>query len=875
LIESCTAGKDTKGYGLGVSQGPWTNKDFCDMHDATNSIDNLLDSCSAYCGKNNIPLLIGVPTSYGVSQQDMDRVCMGGETVHGQPTGLLGEFDKDRMAECKERSEAIEEIKEKMAHLVAAVDAMKLEQIRFRAALQAKMEEFNAGISSPTFELQMKATSDKIGLFTEFLQAEMKDTLFANGEDRARMLKSVETIGDMGVQLRETMAKKMPLLEDYAVRCGHPVLATSELGSGKYLLDLCFQNKDLCLDDPDSQHVGCCCGAVPAAGSFTIPAQPDGRRLQEQASASHPIDMCAQAGHFGKERADFLKGEINQTEVGRQLLAGFDTKMLLQYPEFYGRCANSGRRLMEDPRAVLEHAAMAAASALGIKHKAKVPKLNCEPLSGEFKGSDGSKEPMQTAFWSQSEVDTCDMLENPDGTKMKTQDLANVCAEFCGTESVPLLVGTVAFGFNKTAIDSICIDSSTLKTDEVSMKQCLKEAAAMNVVETKVAAAAASLMSLESTKLFYEASVRAMIPEMKAIIKSESQSKMRYARVGEKVDALQDVLNETLTSVTGNSAAAMSLHTALSDLTEKAQDLHETLKVAMVEFKHFIQDCDEIFTGKGASEEYMLDICSQTSLQCVEEDISRHVGCCCGYFPLLSVGKSSMSLTQTIPGIMASELSDVDGKARVANVEYPDKKEEKEAEVPEKKEEEEEPSKPHRRLEAEAQKKKAKEVKPEADFSICGSAYKEAMPKVRKTEEKIRSLGQEGLLTRHLAEMAEKYPGYAFCEASLAAEAGEGMLGKIEGSVEYAVNAAEAGVAGAVAEVEAVVEAGKSKMGLSVAEVNLSESADSDSQSSMFTSIMGMWMMTVFMALGFLWACVSQLRRAPERGGLAEPMLDA
>ncbi|CAE8646974.1 unnamed protein product, partial [Polarella glacialis] len=156
LIESCTAGKDTKGYGLGVSQGPWTNKDFCDMHDATNSIDNLLDSCSAYCGKNNIPLLIGVPTSYGVSQQDMDRVCMGGETVHGQPTGLLGEFDKDRMAECKERSEAIEEVKEKMAHLVAAVDAMKLEQIRFRAALQAKMEEFNAGISSPTFELQMK-----------------------------------------------------------------------------------------------------------------------------------------------------------------------------------------------------------------------------------------------------------------------------------------------------------------------------------------------------------------------------------------------------------------------------------------------------------------------------------------------------------------------------------------------------------------------------------------------------------------------------------------------------------------------------------------------------------------------------------------------
>eukprot|EP00442_Polarella_glacialis_P007040 CAMPEP_0115105772 /NCGR_PEP_ID=MMETSP0227-20121206/36216_1 /TAXON_ID=89957 /ORGANISM="Polarella glacialis, Strain CCMP 1383" /LENGTH=98 /DNA_ID=CAMNT_0002503157 /DNA_START=22 /DNA_END=314 /DNA_ORIENTATION=- len=57
LIESCNPESDSKGFGLGVTLGPWTNKDFCDMHDATSSVDNLLDSCTAFCGKENIPLL--------------------------------------------------------------------------------------------------------------------------------------------------------------------------------------------------------------------------------------------------------------------------------------------------------------------------------------------------------------------------------------------------------------------------------------------------------------------------------------------------------------------------------------------------------------------------------------------------------------------------------------------------------------------------------------------------------------------------------------------------------------------------------------------------------------------------------------------------
>ncbi|CAE8725537.1 unnamed protein product [Polarella glacialis] len=136
---------------------------------------------------------------------------------------------------------------------------------------------------------------------------------------------------------------------------------------------------------------------------------------------------------------------------------------------------------------------------------------------------------------------------------------------------------------------------------------------------------------------------------------------------------------------------------------------------------------------------------------------------------------------------MAPELSDVDGKARVANVGYPEKTEEPSNEEPS--------NGPDRRLQAQ---KDAKEVQQEADFSICGAAYKQALPRLQETEQKIKQLGQEELLSLHLAQLSEKYPGYAFCQAEASAE---GVVGQVEGKV----GEAEAGVEGAVAGVEGKV----------------------------------------------------------------------
>lgn len=43
--------------------------------EATDSVGELVDTCAAFCGTGNIPLLVGIP-SYGFNHADIDTVCL-------------------------------------------------------------------------------------------------------------------------------------------------------------------------------------------------------------------------------------------------------------------------------------------------------------------------------------------------------------------------------------------------------------------------------------------------------------------------------------------------------------------------------------------------------------------------------------------------------------------------------------------------------------------------------------------------------------------------------------------------------------------------------------------------------------------------------
>eukprot|EP00913_Durusdinium_trenchii_P001486 g1374.t1 len=74
---------DTKGYGLNVFQTTTTNNDFCGNMAITDSVGELVDICSAFCGNGNIPLLVGIP-SYGFNHADIDTVCLADDNSLAQ-----------------------------------------------------------------------------------------------------------------------------------------------------------------------------------------------------------------------------------------------------------------------------------------------------------------------------------------------------------------------------------------------------------------------------------------------------------------------------------------------------------------------------------------------------------------------------------------------------------------------------------------------------------------------------------------------------------------------------------------------------------------------------------------------------------------------
>ena len=53
---------------------------------ATDTIGELVDTCSAFCGTGNIPLLVGIPT-FGFSHADIDTVCLASDNTLAQPPG--------------------------------------------------------------------------------------------------------------------------------------------------------------------------------------------------------------------------------------------------------------------------------------------------------------------------------------------------------------------------------------------------------------------------------------------------------------------------------------------------------------------------------------------------------------------------------------------------------------------------------------------------------------------------------------------------------------------------------------------------------------------------------------------------------------------
>mmetsp|Transcript_87925 Transcript_87925/g.179605 ORF Transcript_87925/g.179605 Transcript_87925/m.179605 type:complete len:829 (+) Transcript_87925:46-2532(+) len=716
----CTQTVDTKSRGLKVLQTSTTNEDFCSNMETTDSVGELVDSCSAFCGNGNIPLLVGIP-SYGFSHADIDTVCLADEDS-------LAQYNPTKMNDCRTWSQALRLINTRAAALVAALDNMTMAQLNFKTGIATKSKELAATMSSEEVKNRLLGAtqSQVIPEYRSILEAGVEDFL-SNGKFRRDLQDTMEVLRGAGRNLDAVLTTNLPQLTKFVEQCGDLLVSTGP--SKEYLLDICIQRGAVCLDNAEAQHIGCCCSTIPLGGTFGITGETGGdqannsRRLQ---MTEGPVDVCAEADVlFGPEQTR-RQTELQATDDGTALLEAHLTALKAAYPDYFSASNCRSRRLSAEEIEVQTEATQPGnrLKAEVLPHAAprnlKLDGLTCSPPTAT-QGDTSYK----AAFWAQTEENYCIDIPPDTGSAseaMTDQGLADICKSFCGDDAVPLTIGAINFGFNQTTMDDICLAGDILEANSSFVEMCHGHATAMQNVQSKLAAFVASLNVLEAEKTLYEANAKKAAADLKAAIEARATDVLQDALVNEKIVKLKELLIQETASMKTSGTAYLAIKQAVQDVELKGNALKTTLSESLGALDTLVTDCNKLFTGLGASNEYLLDICTQTSNACVDVDMGRHVGCCCGYSPLIALGSATVP-TATIDGISATRFSsDATGATRTAA----------------------------RRLAT-------------APYSVCGEAYTSSKPKVEEAHAKVRLLGQEELINQHLIIMARRYPDQFGC----------------------------------------------------------------------------------------------------------------
>ena len=706
---ACTGTTDTLSNNLRVIIGEDVNTDWCSQMSSTESVESLMDSCQAFCGDGNMPFLIGLPT-FGFSQQEMDSLCLASDVL---------QYNRTLMRDCRQWSGALNLMKSRAVQLLMSIENMKMAQLQFRQGMEEKKQDLVETIASPdTVErLMMVNVPDQISEYQEILAEGLED-FTRNGNLKRDLRQAIGDLRDAARNLDTTLSSNIPQLQDFVDQCGEMLLSTGP--SQEYLLDICNQLTANCLPDEYAKHVGCCCGAVPLTGTFGIEAT-GGRRLQE---SDEVLDVCAEAEQRNSDAIAARVAALRSDEAGRELLDDYLAARSEAYPDYYARC---GRRLDGQdrghesmPREPAAESREEDAAGSDAARRLQTTLTGCNPQAATREPS----EQLKAAFWKGTEQNYCqDLTPPPTKTRMDDEGLAGICASFCGPDALPLLVGTINFGFNHSALDSICIQSDLVQTNAARVRECQDYATSFGAVSTKMSMFLQRLEELEAEKLGYEAQARATVEELKVSIAEEAPDVLQQASVGEKITAYEEFLVERMADIAPSSRAKRSMQDAISSVRVAASELKTELDNSLTDMEALMDNCMGFFTGVGEEQEYLLDLCSQTSTECMDVEQGRHAACCCAYTPALALGKAALELTtHTIPGLAGPGLRDSTGAARVSA----------------------------RRLQA-------------GTFDICGASAGAAKPHVDAVHERIRDLGQEAVIEEARRVFTERYPGFDAC----------------------------------------------------------------------------------------------------------------
>jgi len=661
-------------------------KHTCGRQDPPITFEDMLSRCEAFCAPAGIPIPIGTDGA-GFNKSEIDDICMG-RVTNGASQPIL-RYDPWLMAQCEDWGEAVQDINLRAADFIASVTNMTFEQLVYRAAMAEKVAEMQVVITSDEVqeELELERIDRKMQRIQDIISDNLAD-LMQSGMLSRNLKGRLDNLEDKASLLMTVIDRELPKLTNYTEQCNVVLLATGPLN--EYALDICSQTSDECVEGEFGQHVGCCCGVIPAVGATSISASRDGtRRLQpNEGAATEEVDVCGKAAEVGATDLQDTVDRLRQIGGGDAMLEAYDVQQREAYPCYYQGCeatqaaddqnCNAARRLDKlSPTKTQMPKDLRALQKVPKDEQQKVSRsskyawmteqqqrnlqssyLTCEAPSGTTNSEVGND--IDVTFWQHTEQALCKNIVEEENGDMTNDRLASLCAAFCSPDSIPLMLGTTSFGFSQAQMDEVCLqpDREGAVYNAATIDQCHESASVFTRLQDRTADFATSLQVLAASRLRFQAYARTAQDELRAVILRDAQPTLDNAASSQKLAALQDLIATALDDILGGSGAKRTLQIDAGDVSLKATALREELAVAVDGLRTFLSDCNFLTTGVGPSQEYLLDLCSQTSMECIENAEGVHAGCCCGYNPIITLGTDGVAAgTATILGTGADIFS--------------------------------------------------------------------------------------------------------------------------------------------------------------------------------------------------------------------------
>ena len=254
----------------------------------------------------------------------------------------------------------------------------------------------------------------------------------------------------------------------------------------------------------------------------------ESRQLSEEEDGT--VDVCAEAHQAAESDTAAARSRIDA--LGQQhIYEAYDAAMTEKYPEYTQHCGSRRLSAIGGERGVDEegHAEKALPSESFFEPRPTLHEhareATIDPSPGrqlgaaelaQCAGTDSPRIGLKTVLRDGWEATTCEFHKD---VTIDTDYAAGLCSKFCEPLGVPVLLGTISYGFDLEQIDEII--NLTLTYDEAKMSQCREYARGFADVQDIASKFIEELNVFTAAQQLYSASILTAVTELQAEFQDE------------------------------------------------------------------------------------------------------------------------------------------------------------------------------------------------------------------------------------------------------------------------------------------------------------------------------------------------------------------